>query len=48
LIKKQNEEFLVAHHDQVHGKTWAAEYNLKRIDHFIEEREKNLRSKTKT
>ena len=47
LIKKQDEEFLVAHHDQVHGKTSTAEYNLKRIDNFIEEREKNFRSKNK-
>jgi len=40
LNKKQVGELLVAHHDQVHGKIWVAEYNLKRIDHFIEEKEK--------
>lgn len=45
LVKNQYEELLVVHHDQIHGKAWKVEYNLKRIDHFIEEKEKVSRDK---
>lgn len=32
LRKKEFTELVVTHHDKVHGKTWEAEYNVKRID----------------
>ncbi|CAG8766960.1 6356_t:CDS:2, partial [Ambispora leptoticha] len=39
--KKELAELVITHHDQVHGKTWEAEYNIKRIDEKIVEKEKN-------
>ncbi|CAG8629967.1 425_t:CDS:2, partial [Ambispora gerdemannii] len=32
LWKKEVTELVITHHDKVHGKTWEAEYNIKRID----------------
>lgn len=47
LVKKQEKELLVVHHDQVYGKIWDSEYSLKKIDDFIYEKEKTSQNKKK-
>jgi len=42
FLEKQvsNKLVVVVHHDKIHSKTWQAEYNIKRIDEWIAEKEK--------
>jgi hypothetical protein len=39
--KERLSDLILVHHDQVHSKTWLAEYNSQRIDKLILERSKN-------